>query len=201
MAPFDSLFDPAWVKDQAMGSPFEFWTWTLAVLLAGAAVGFAFGKVFNRAAAARAAEQLDDMRRMLDNANGRISGLEADVSRKDEKLAYLANRLDERGRLEQRRRDEAAARSWVMGLMPWDKVLLLRVSRVERFVTAKPMDDQEMRECLAHVRQGVACTRVKAHEYNRYTYRLVLTDFGKLATKVAMDLLEEAEEYEKDADG
>lgn len=203
MGLLESLLDGAWVKSQAMGNPFEFWVYTAVVFLTAAVFFFTLGRRLAQKESASTRKELEKTRDMLHRANERISelestisGLEAALAREKEKTVELAGRLDRREQDEDRKREEAFARAWVMGLIPTEKRLVLRIARKGYHITPEPMTDQRFTEGIARLSRGVDYTRVKSHEYDRYTYKLVLNDFGELAANVAMDLLEEAERYE-----
>ena len=203
MGLLESLLDGAWVKSQAMGNPFEFWVYTAVVFLTAAVFFFTLGRRLAQKESASTRKELEKTRDMLHRANERISelestisGLRASLAREKDKNVELASRLDKRHQVEERRRNEELARAWVMGLTPSEKRLVLRIARKGYHIAAKPMTDQQFTEGIAHLDRGVDYTRVKSHEYNRFTYKIMLNDFGDLAASVAMDLLEEVEEYE-----
>jgi hypothetical protein len=94
---------------------------------------------------------------------------------------------------EERKRRESSARSWVLGLTPLEKRLILRINRDGSIVT-KPMDYETFAGGFIRLQMGVEPTRVSGSG-DRHSYKLTLNDFGRTAVEVGMDLLEDAERY------
>lgn len=120
--------------------------------------------------------------------------------RHEREMERLRREEDRKDRMEAERREEerrnaireAQARAWVMELSPSQKMLLLRLSR-GGYVATNYMDQHSFRDWIAPVSAGIEGTRVNEDWMRNYVYRLSLNDFGELAARVGMDLLEEVE--------
>lgn|GEM_PF-5976243 len=118
--------------------------------------------------------------------------------RHERAMERLRREEDRKDRMEAERKEEerrnaareADARSWVMGLDPDEKLLLLDLSRRGSLVTDY-VDAHDFQNYMARMRSGVDSTRVDSDWRRRYAYRLSLNDFGELAARLGMDLLED----------
>lgn len=108
----------------------------------------------------------------------------ADEARKIQEVANLA-KDKERERYRRKR-----ARSDVLGLDPWQKELLLYLNN-EGQTTWGPMDEYNFDERFRGVKGMLEITKIQ-EDTGGYLWRISLNEYGRLATEVGMDLLEEA---------
>lgn len=77
-----------------------------------------------------------------------------------------------------------------MGLNPDEKMILLNLSRKGSWVTDY-IESRDFHDNMRSLSVGVNSTRVDRDWKGDYAYRLYLNDFGELAVRVGMDLLED----------